>query len=343
MTNSQTLTLQHFTEYMLPAIEKEMQACVRITKQTGLEELHHMMAYHLGWEGQGSGLKAQGKRVRPMLVLLTTAAVGGDWETALPAAAAVELVHNFSLIHDDIQDDSPLRRGRETVWKKWQIPQAINAGDSMFALAHIALHRLEGLVPTETALKAQQILPKACLVLTQGQYLDLSYEDRQDLSVEDYWPMIKGKTASLIATCTELGALIAGADEEKQAAYYKFGEYVGLAFQAYDDILGIWGNADETGKSTDSDLLAGKKSLPVLYGLQQNGDFAKKWNAGNIKVEDVGPLTELLEAEGAYDYTKEIAEDLTNSSLESLHALHPEEPAAGALEELVKRLITRSA
>ncbi len=175
------MPLSNYFDLLLPAIEQEMKACVRETREQGLEELYSMLEYHLGWEGPGSGPKAQGKRVRPMMVLLSNASAGGDWEIALPAAAAVELVHNFSLIHDDIQDNSPLRRGRETVWKMWNIPQAINAGDSMFALAHIALKRLANQVPDGIALEAYKILPEACLTLTQGQYLDLSYENRNDL------------------------------------------------------------------------------------------------------------------------------------------------------------------
>jgi geranylgeranyl diphosphate synthase type I len=277
------------------------------------------------------------------LVLLTTAAAGGYWENALPAAAAVELVHNFSLIHDDIQDNSPLRRGRETVWKKWGLAQGINAGDSMFSLAHIALKRLEKLVPPEIALRAYQILPMSCLILTQGQYLDLSYEDRDDLTVDDYWPMIRGKTAALLATCSELGALIAGADTQEQEAYRKFGEYVGLAFQVQDDILGIWGDAAMTGKSTDSDLLAGKKSLPVLYSLNNKGEFAKRWQNGKISAEEVPELAKILEDEGADIYAQEAADSLTKQALEAMEDAKPRGDAKEALFELADMLIQRNA
>jgi geranylgeranyl diphosphate synthase type I len=337
------MNLSNYMEHMLPAIEEEMEACVKVGLEDGLEELYSMLSYHLGWEGDDSGPKAQGKRVRPLLVLLTTAAAGGKWENALPAAAAVELVHNFSLIHDDIQDDSPLRRGRETVWKKWGLAQGINAGDSMFSLAHIALKRLEKLVSPEIALRAYQILPMSCLILTQGQYLDLSYEDREDLTVEDYWPMIRGKTAALLATCAELGALIAEADKKTQAAYRKFGEYVGLAFQVQDDILGIWGDAALTGKSADSDLLAGKKSFPVLFALEKKGEFAKRWQNGKIAAKEVPELAKMLEEEGALAYAQEAADSLTKQALEAVEDANPQGDAKEALFELADTLIKRNA
>lgn len=328
---------------MLPAIEQEIENCLVEIKEDGFPELHHMLAYHLGFEGEGAGKKARGKRVRPLLVLLTTAAAGGDWKQAIPAAAAVELVHNFSLIHDDIQDDSPLRRGRKTVWKIWGMAKGINAGDSMFALAHVALERLAEVAPVEIAIKAHTILPKACLALTQGQFLDLAYENREDLSVEDYWPMIKGKTASLLATCTELGALIAGCDQQTQKTYRDFGEYVGLAFQVQDDILGIWGDAALTGKSAESDLVSGKKSLPVLYALEKDGNFAKRWTSGPISPQEVPALSEQLKAEGVLDYARHTADDLTQKALIAFQQTDSQGQYASALQELAEMLIRRKA
>jgi len=335
------MSLSKFSEFMLPAIEEELKKNVDSVKQTGLDELHSMLAYHLGWEGEGAGPKAQGKRIRPLLLLLTTASTGQDWQKALPCAAAVELVHNFSLIHDDIQDKSPLRRGRTTIWKRWGIPQAINAGDSLFALAHTALHDLNDSIPYEVELRAHQIIPQACLTLTQGQYLDLAYEQRGELSISDYWPMIRGKTASLLATCTELGALLGGVSENEVNIFRMFGECIGLAFQVYDDILGIWGDSALTGKSAESDLLTGKKSLPVLYGLEKGGKFAKQWKREGVKPEEVLELAEELKSEGAYDYAKNETDKLTSQALEWLGKLTLDEAAAEALIELSNQLTCR--
>ena len=172
-----------------------------------------MLTYHMGWEGEGAGPEAQGKRIRPLLVLLCAEAAGGNWRAALPAAAAVELLHNFSLIHDDIQDNSPLRRNRPTVWVKWGAAQAINAGDVLFTLAFLALQDLAGTLPPQNVLLASHILQETCLRLTEGQYLDMSYETRPALPLDAYWPMIGGKTSALLACCCELGALVGGAEE----------------------------------------------------------------------------------------------------------------------------------
>lgn len=335
------MSLSNFMELMLPEIEEELKKNVESVKQTGLDELHSMLAYHLGWEGEGAGPKARGKRIRPLLLLLTTASTGADWLNALPCAAAVELVHNFSLIHDDIQDKSPLRRGRPTIWMQWGIPQAINAGDSMFALAHTALQHLNDSIPDKAKLKAHRIIPHACLILTQGQYLDLAYEQKGELSISDYWPMIRGKTASLLATCTELGALLGGANENEVNTYRLFGECLGLAFQVHDDILGIWGDSALTGKSAESDLITGKKSLPILYVLEKRNNFAKRWKREGVKPEEVMELAEELKREGAYDYAKSEAEKLTQKALEWLGKLNFENPATEALKELSKQLTSR--
>jgi geranylgeranyl diphosphate synthase type I len=335
------MSLAEFKDSMLPAIEAELKKCVRSVKQKGLNDLHNMLAYHLGWEGEGSGSKARGKRVRPMLLLLTTASTGKDWEIALPGAAAVELVHNFSLIHDDIQDKSSLRRGRPTLWKQRGIPHAINAGDSMFALAHTALQNLDHSIPLEATLKAHHIIPYSCLTLTQGQFLDLAYEDTKDISTSDYWPMIRGKTASLLATCTELGAVLAEVDKETQENFRNFGEFIGLAFQVQDDILGIWGDSALTGKSVESDLVTGKKSLPVLFALEKDKEFASRWKSQTIYPEEVPELADILKAEGAYAYAKDWVDKLTDQALDWFAKTNVNGPAADALIEFTNQLIHR--
>jgi geranylgeranyl diphosphate synthase, type I len=223
-----------------------------------------------GGKAKAPAAEAQGKRIRPLLVLLSAEAAGGPWRKALPSAAAVELLHNFSLVHDDIQDQSPLRRSRPTVWVKWGIAQAINAGDVLFTLSFLSLQRLLDALPSEDVLLSSRLLQQTCLRLTEGQYLDISYEKR-NLPMEAYWPMIGGKTAALISCCTELGAVAAGADEHRRAAFHAYGDNLGLAFQVLDDWLGIWGDAGQTGKSVESDLASGKKTLPVLYAIGKDG------------------------------------------------------------------------
>jgi geranylgeranyl diphosphate synthase type I len=274
-------------------------------------------------------------------MLLTCAAAGGKWQNALPAAASVELVHNFSLIHDDIQDNSPLRRGRETVWRRWGIPQAINAGDAMFTLAHLSLLRLEKTTSPEITTLAANTLHQACLQLTKGQYLDLAFETQNYLAMNAYWQMVGGKTASLLGACTELGAIVANVSPARREMFREFGFHLGLAFQAQDDILGIWGDAALTGKSNESDLVAGKKSLPVIYGLEQDGLFAARWAQGQIDAQETNQIAAQLENEGARSFTQESASKMTDQALHALTEANPEGQAGEMLISLANRLLSR--
>jgi geranylgeranyl diphosphate synthase type I len=328
---------------LLTAIEEELQRVVAEVRRPGVEEMYLMLAYHMGWEGEGAGPDARGKRIRPLLVLLAASAAGGQWQHALPAAAAVELVHNFSLIHDDIQDQSSLRRGRPTVWQRWGAAQAINAGDTLFSLAQLTLLRLRETVSLEVALRASRILQETCLSLTQGQHLDMAYQERGDLSLDAYWPMVNGKTAALFSACTHLGALVAQAPQPICDSYRKFGHHLGLAFQAQDDLLGIWGDEATTGKSSESDLLTGKKSLPILYGLSRIGPFAARWAQGPITFTEIPATAAQLEAEGARAYTCECAKTLTERALQNLQDANPQGAAKEALVKLTKRLSSRQA
>jgi geranylgeranyl diphosphate synthase type I len=339
--NKTGIVLDQFRREMLPELEAELKQAVKKASGPGLEGLLAMLEYHLGWAGEGAGPQVSGKRVRPLLTLLSTAACGGNWEIALPAAAAVELIHNFSLIHDDIEDNSPTRHGRPTLWRMWGIPQAVNAGDCLFTLAHLEIIGLRTNCPPPTTLRAAQLLQETCLKLTQGQYLDLSYESRTDLTQEAYLPMISGKTAALISASTELGALVAGENEERQQYYARFGHWLGVAFQVEDDLLGIWGDMQKMGKSAESDLVSGKKSLPVLYGLGKNGLFKERWDQGPVWPTEVPGLAKELAEEGAFDYTKQMAARYTNEALQALHAANPHGEAGEALEELAQMLLNR--
>jgi len=326
---------------LLSSIELELQKQVSRLDQPRTTSFHEMLTYHMGWTGEGSGPEATGKRIRPLMVLLVTAASGEDWNKSLPAAAAVELVHNFSLVHDDIQDNSPKRRGRDTTWIKWGAPMAINVGDALFVVANQAIIDLKENHTADIVVKAAEILQNTCLDLTRGQYLDMSYEERTDLTTDDYWPMIAGKTASLLSSCCHLGALLGGGDDAKQDAYKSFGQYLGLAFQAQDDILGIWGNEKITGKSAASDLVEGKNSLPVLAGLSANGKFAERWRQGPISPEEVEEVAKLLSTEGGYEIAYEASKNMTDLALLNLREADPQGEAGDALFELAEKLLKR--
>jgi geranylgeranyl diphosphate synthase type I len=327
---------------LLSSIESELQHQISRFDTPRTKSFHEMLTYHMGWTGEGAGPEATGKRIRPLLVVLCAAACGADWQSALPAAAAVELVHNFSLVHDDIQDNSDRRRGRPTTWVKWGMPMAINVGDALFVLSNQAIISLKESYDPSIVVKAAEILHTTCFELTRGQFLDMSYEERNDLAVEDYWPMVAGKTAALLSGCCHIGALLGGADDATQEAYRAFGQYLGLAFQVQDDILGIWGDEVLTGKSTASDLIEGKNSLPVLAGLGADGAFAARWRKGPIRSEEVQELARLLASEGGYATAADAARQMTDLALMSLREADPQGEAGNALFDLTDRLLKRN-
>ncbi len=338
-----------YTTYLrryLPRLEAHMQRL--IAPPAADVALHYdMMAYHLGWRDEHlrPARADAGKRLRPVLCLLTCEAVGGDVEAALPAAAAIELLHNFSLIHDDIEDNSPTRRGRPTVWRLWGIPQAINVGDAMFALARRALHDLRPHHPPERVLQAFRLFDDVCVALTEGQHLDMRFEERLDVTPEEYLRMIRGKTAALIATSTAMGALLGGAAEPVQQAYAAFGEALGMAFQIVDDILGIWGDEARTGKSAASDILTKKKTWPVLHALHhpEVGPVLRDLYAGAAFTEaDVPRVRALLEQAGARDAAQALAAQYHHQALEALDATGIQSPAQTALRDLARALLQRN-
>jgi geranylgeranyl diphosphate synthase type I len=330
------------TNTLLSQIEQELQRQVSRLDSPRTKPFHEMLTYHMGWTGEDAGPAATGKRVRPLMVLLCAASCGADWQSALPAAAAVELVHNFSLVHDDIQDNSEKRRGRPTSWVKVGAPMAINVGDALFVLSNQAMIDLKQNYPAETVVRAAEILHNTCLELTRGQYLDMSYEERTDLSVDDYWPMVAGKTAALLSACCHLGSLLGGADQDKQEAYRSYGQYLGLAFQVQDDILGIWGDEAITGKSAASDLVEGKNSLPVLAGLGANGKFAERWRKGPIMFDEVENIARLLSAEGGYSAAYDAAQQMTDLALLNLQEAEPQGDAGDELYVLTHKLLKRN-
>ncbi len=335
------MSLQAQSQAILPALEAELKRQIARYDHPESAAFHAMLAYHMGWTGEGAG--KVGKRVRPLLMLLAVSTCGGQWLRAISPAAAIELVHNFSLVHDDIEDNSETRRGRITAWKKYGVPMAINMGDALFAISNQAVLDASSHYSADVVLAAGASLHAACIALTRGQFLDMSYEKRTDLKVEDYWPMVEGKTAALLAASAEMGAILGGAIGERVRYFAGFGHNVGLAFQVQDDILGIWGDENATGKSAASDLVEGKNSLPVLYGLAHSPRFAERWARGQIQPEETPALAQLLKDQGAFAYCVREAERLTGLAMESLRAADPQGEAGEALRELADTLLQRRA
>lgn len=234
--------------------------------------LGRMTAYHLGWvEPDGSPADhPAGKRIRPALVCWAAEATGGALEAALPAACAVELVHNFTLVHDDVQDKDRLRRGRPTVWSVWGEAQAINAGDAIGAMALTTLLGPPESEPAEQLRRsrAAAALLRAEIEVIEGQTLDLQHEGRPDTPSETYLRMVEAKTGALIGASLELGAIVAGAPAAVQERLRRAGRLLGVAFQLRDDWLGVWGDRELTGKSTDNDLARRKLTYPVVRAFE---------------------------------------------------------------------------
>ena len=345
--------LKDYFAHLIPQVETEMRDVVNAAIAHNIQQpkwFNVMLNYHLGFaDAQGNPAQINaGKRIRPMLVLLSCEACGGDARQSLPAAAAVELLHNFSLIHDDIEDGDELRRGRLTVWKQWNIAQAINTGDAMFAQAHLALQKLMDCgVPAERVVRAMRAFDAMCVHLTIGQHLDMSFETRNEVNgvtTAEYMAMIEGKTAALVKACCQIGAIVAGADEARIEALGEFGRGVGLSFQLQDDVLGIWGDPAKTGKQ-DSDLAHGKKTLPVLFAAEQDARVRELYFAtkqAKLHEDEINQLRQLIEVAGGRTHTEQAAQAAYANAMESWEFANLSNKAGQALRELGQSLLGRS-
>ncbi|MBI2831357.1 MAG: polyprenyl synthetase family protein [Chloroflexi bacterium] len=329
-----------------PAIDREL---AEVLAERELP-LYDMLRYHLGWVDREGNARASpsGKALRPTLCLLACEAVSGEFEMALPAAAAVELVHNYSLIHDDIQDDDRERRHAPTVWSLWGKPQAINAGTAMRMLASLALLRLnEHSVPLQKQLRGQQLIDESTLKLIEGQYLDIDFENRFDITVDNYLDMIFRKTGALIACSLEIGALVGTKDERTIAGFREIGRNLGLAFQIKDDILGIWGDEKKTGKPLAGDIRRKKKTLPIVYGLQDSHNEARQslikvYRNGMVEEDGIRTVLGILESLNVQARSRKLAETYRDRALKTLDELELSPQAKRDLEEVSRFLVERS-
>ena len=319
-----------FLDSFRPQIEAEIREIVH-KGRSPLLGLDVMYCYHMGLcdrDGNPQDLP-KGKYLRPILCLAMCAALGGEPQKAIPAAASLELGHRCTLIFDDIQDKGVERNNRPTVWAIWGSDQAINAGLTLSAYARLALHRLrQREVPDDTVLKVWMVLEKATIDLCQGQYGDISLGTSLDVTVGDYLRMIGGKTASLFGACCEVGALCAGTEDDVLDLAREFGIQFGLAFQAHDDYLGIWGDEDEVGK-TANDLMEKKRTLPVVLALEMAPEYPQvdrytieRWLGQDaIRPEDAAIMKRWMEQQGIPEKVELIVKDFTQAAREKLDAL----------------------
>ncbi len=312
--------------------------------------LYDMLRYHLGWTDTAGRPVAGGdggKGFRPTLCLLCTEAVGGAVEPALPVAAALELVHAFSLIHDDVMDNSPTRRHRPTVWKVWGRAQAITAGDAMFSLAHLSVWSLaERGVDGAVVAAAGRLLDETCLRLCEGQYLDVDFEGKLSVSVDGYLGMIQGKTGALIQASCQAGALLGGADAAAVGHFAEAGLRLGEAFQIRDDILGVWGSASRMGKPTAEDIKSRKQALPIALALELAGPTSKArldaiYHAPRIGAPEVKEVLGLFSELGVQARAQALAVAAAGSAAAALDATGLDNQAVDALRALVQFAVER--
>ncbi len=289
-------------------------------------------------------LQLGGKRIRPILTLIAADIFSGNIQKALPAALAVEVFHNFTLVHDDIMDDAPLRRGKQTVHEKWDINTGILSGDAMLILAYQYFENYEPTIFRRLA----QLFSKTALEVCDGQQLDVDFETRNDVTIEEYIKMITLKTSVLVGAALKMGAIVAEADEEQAQYLYDYGMNLGIAFQLQDDYLDTFGDPETFGKQVGGDIIENKKTYLYLKSLEVANDTDKKdlisfYNNEEKNIEKkVSEVSAIFERNNIPDFTKQLIESYTNKSFEYIDKLSISNEAKEALRKFGLNLMNRN-
>lgn len=306
---------------------------------------------NLDWNRKPNGLyepiaytmAAGGKRVRPQLAMIACELFGGNVEEVAPAAMALEVFHNFTLLHDDVMDHAEVRRGRPTVHVKWNANTAILSGDQML----IEAYKLLSNVPTRVLPQVLQLFNKMATEICEGQQYDVDCEQQDQVEITDYLMMIRLKTAVLLATALQMGSMIAGAGIEHQHALYEFGIHIGLAFQIQDDILDVWGNPATFGKAVGGDISCNKKTFVQLTAMQMANQEQQKqlqdWYSQVLddNAEKIAAVTAIYNEIGVRSACEKVVNEYTTRALEMLQAL-PQNSATEQLRGLADKLHKRS-
>jgi geranylgeranyl diphosphate synthase type II len=320
--------VNQFQDFFVSFLQKQT-----ITKEP--ENLYEPIAYILGLGG---------KRIRPVLTLMTTEIFNGDYKRALPAAMAVEVFHNFSLVHDDIMDDAPLRRGNKTVHEKWDINTGILSGDAMLILAYQYFEQYEPAV----FMRLAKLFSKTALEVCEGQQWDVDFETREDVTITEYLKMIEYKTAVLVAAAMKMGALVAEASDQNANLIYEFGLNLGLAFQLQDDYLDAFGDPKTFGKQVGGDIIENKKTYLYLKAiafsskeelLQLQYLFSKQLEDNKAKIEAV---KEIFNNSGASKATQNAIQEFTFKAFETLEKMNIEESKKDVLRAFGENLMGRN-
>ena len=288
-------------------------------------------------------LSLGGKRLRPVLVLLTTEIFDTDYKKALDAALAIEVFHNFSLVHDDIMDDAPVRRGHTTVHEKWDINTGILSGDAMLIMAYQLFESYEPMVFRQLAM----LFSKTALEVCEGQQYDVDFETRDDVMLPEYLKMIEYKTAVLVAAALKMGAIVAGANDEAQEDMYAFGLNLGIAFQLQDDYLDVFGDPKTFGKQVGGDIIENKKTYLYLKAMNVPSDDVKRELEHLYSIQPketetkVNAVRAIFRKTKADEATQNAIADYTQKAFEVLHKLDISEEKKGILRQFGENLMNR--
>ncbi len=311
--------------------------------------VYDMLRYYVGWaDVTGAPITAMtGKAVRPTLCLFGCEAVGGAVNLAMPAAVALEFIHNFSLVHDDIQDEDETRHNRKTLWRVWGKPKALVAGNVLRVVADTALHKLEseGLKP-DRSLIVVSLLTESYLEMIEGQYLDMSFEGRHDIGMDDYLRMISRKTGSLIRCSLNLGAAVGTDDPHAIAALRECGRALGYVFQIRDDALGVWGKEEITGKPVGSDIRRKKNSYPVVYTMEaaaseDRASIYSMYQKPELDDDDVDSVLRIMDRVGAREHAQSEAARWADAAVRAIAPLELSHQHREQIEEFTHFLLVR--
>ena len=311
--------------------------------------VYDMLRYYMGWaDADGKPTTGtEGKYLRPTLCLFACEAAGGSREQAMPAATALELIHNFSLVHDDIQDRDETRHHRKTLWAVWGIPKALVAGNTLRIVADSAFDDLQSAgVPPLRVLSVINQLTQAYLEMIEGQYLDISFEGQNEIGLRQYLDMIARKTGALIRCSLTMGATVGSPDGAVSDAFRESGKALGFIFQVRDDILGIWGDEDSTGKPVGADIRRKKNAFPAVYAMSQaQGEDKRRLLDINRKPElsdaDVEDTLHIMDALNVREHAHALAVEEAEVAFDALAAVEMDEQARREYENLIDFLLYR--
>ncbi len=326
-----------------------MRSALRSTLSQDDPEVYNLLKYYMGWvDNQGAPAeRMEGKALRPTLCLFACEAVGGTPEMAMPAAVALEFIHTFSLIHDDIQDEDEMRHNRETLWKVWGVPKALVAGNVLRVVADQALHKLvHAGLRHDRALSAMGLLTEAYLEMIEGQYLDLSFEGKTNVGVDDYFHMISRKTGALIRCSMAIGAAVGTDDPEAAEAFRECGRALGYVFQIRDDVLGVWGEEEITGKPVGADIRRKKNSYPVVYAKetarhQDVKTLTEIYEKDSLAEDDVVTVLDVMDRADVMLHAQSNAASYAAAALDSISGVDLSKESRQEIEDLTQFLLVR--